>query len=49
MEPVPSSLSSLLRCAIAGLLLITECMVTEIPEKKEAPAGGHPGMGGMDM
>ncbi len=35
--------------SIAGLLLITECMVTEIPEKKEAPMGGHPGMGGMDM
>jgi chaperonin GroEL len=32
---------------IAGLLLTTECMITEIPEKKEshAPAGG--GMGGM--
>ena len=36
--------------SIAGLLLTTECMITEIPEKKEAPAGGHghgPG-GGMD-
>ena len=35
--------------SIAGLLLTTECMITEIPEKKEAPAapqGG--GMGGMD-
>ncbi len=27
--------------SIAGLLLTTECMITEIPEKKEAPAGGH--------
>jgi len=37
--------------SIAGLLLTTECMITEIPEKKEAPApGGHGGggMGGMD-
>ena len=36
--------------SIAGLLLTTECMITEIPEKKEAAAGGHghsPG-GGMD-
>jgi chaperonin GroEL len=36
--------------SIAGLLLTTECMITELPEKKEAPAGGHghgPG-GGMD-
>ena len=37
--------------SIAGLLLTTECMITDLPEKKEAPApgGGHGGgMGGMD-
>src|SRR5471030_1338172 len=35
--------------SIAGLLLTTECMITELPEKKEAPApGGHGGGGGMD-
>jgi chaperonin GroEL len=36
--------------SIAGLLLTTECLVTEIPEKdKPAPApAGHGGMGGMD-
>jgi len=35
--------------SIAGLLLTTECMVTEIPEKKESPAGpSGGGMGGMD-
>ncbi len=36
--------------SIAGLLLTTECMITEIPEKKEAPAGGggHGPGGGMD-
>jgi chaperonin GroEL len=36
--------------SIAGLLLTTECMITELPEKKDsAPAGGgHPGGGGMD-
>jgi chaperonin GroEL len=34
--------------SIAGLLLTTECLVTEIPDddKKSAPGGG-PGMGGM--
>ena len=34
--------------SIAGLLLTTECLITEIPEeKKPAPAGGdHHGMGG---
>ncbi|HSD12841.1 MAG TPA: chaperonin GroEL, partial [Patescibacteria group bacterium] len=36
--------------SIASLLLTTECVVTDIPEKKEAPAGGHGhGMGGMDF
>jgi len=37
--------------SIAGLLLTTECLVTEIPEKEKtppAPGGGHGGMGGMD-
>jgi len=36
--------------SIAGLLLTTECMITEIPEKKEAGGGGHghPPGGGMD-
>jgi chaperonin GroEL len=36
--------------SIAGLLLTTECCVTEVPEKERAPAGGPPGggMGGMD-
>lgn len=32
--------------SIAGLLITTEAMVAERPEKKAAPAGG-PGMGGM--
>ena len=35
--------------SIAGLLLTTECIITEVPEKEKAPAapaGG--GMGGMD-
>jgi chaperonin GroEL len=38
--------------SIAGLLLTTECLITELPEKEKpaAPAGhgGHGGMGGMD-
>ncbi|MEI7729333.1 MAG: chaperonin GroEL [Verrucomicrobiota bacterium] len=33
--------------SIAGLLLTTECLVTEIPEKEKKPApAGHEGMGG---
>jgi chaperonin GroEL len=34
--------------SIAGLMLTTEAMVSDIPEKKEAPAGGHGHGGGMD-
>jgi len=34
--------------SIAGLLLTTECMITEIPEKEKAPAAPAGGMGGMD-
>jgi chaperonin GroEL len=35
--------------SIAGLLLTTECLITEIPEKdKKTPAGHGPGMGEMD-
>ena len=32
--------------SIAGLMLTTEAMISEIPEKKEA--AGHGGGGGMD-
>jgi chaperonin GroEL len=34
--------------SIAGLLLTTECMITEIPEKEKAPAVPPGGGGGMD-
>jgi len=35
--------------SIAGLLLTTECIITDAPEKEKAPApGGHGGGGGMD-
>jgi len=43
------------RCAlqnaasIAGLLLTTDALVAEIPEKKKRGGGGAPGMGGEDM
>jgi chaperonin GroEL len=33
--------------SIAGLMLTTEAMVSDIPEKKESPAGGHGHGGGM--
>jgi chaperonin GroEL len=35
--------------SIAGLMLTTEAMIADIPEKKEAAGGGHQhGGGGMD-
>jgi chaperonin GroEL len=37
--------------SIAGLLLTTECLITDAPEKEKPAApipGGHGGMGGMD-
>ena len=35
--------------SVAGLMLTTEVMVTEIPEDKKAPAGGHAHGGGGGM
>jgi len=50
IDPTKVTRSALQNAAsISALLLTTECMIAEIPEKKEAPAmppGG--GMGGMD-
>jgi chaperonin GroEL len=54
IDPAKVTRSALQNAAsIAGLLLTTECAVTDLPEKK-APAGGPGGggmggMGGMDM
>ncbi len=33
--------------SIGGLLVTTEAMIAEIPEKKESGPGGMPDMGGM--
>ena len=47
IDPTKVTRSALQHAAsISGLLLTTECMVTDIPEK-EAPAPAHPDMGGM--
>jgi chaperonin GroEL len=52
IDPAKVTRSALQNAAsIAGLLLITECAITDIPEKKDAapmPGGGMGGMGGMD-
>jgi len=50
VDPAKVARSALQNAAsIAGLLLTTDCMVTDIPEKKDAcGCGGHGGAGGMD-
>ena len=49
IDPAKVPRSALQNAAsIASLLLTTECAVTDIPEKKEAPAMPPGGMGGMD-
>jgi chaperonin GroEL len=50
IDPAKVTRSALQNAAsIAGLMLTTEAMVCEIPEKKAAPApGGHGGPEGMD-
>ncbi len=52
IDPAKVTRSALQNAAsIAALLLTTECAITDLPEKKEAPAmpaGGMGGMGGMD-
>jgi chaperonin GroEL len=52
IDPAKVTRSALQNAAsIAGLLLTTECAITDIPEKKDAPpmgGGGMGGMGGMD-
>jgi chaperonin GroEL len=50
IDPTKVVRSSLQNAAsIATMVLITESLVADIPEKKEAPAAGAPGMGGMGM
>ena len=34
--------------SISALMLTTEALVTEMPEKEKPPSGGAGGMGGMD-
>jgi chaperonin GroEL len=50
LDPTKVTRTALQNAAsVAGLLITTECLVTEIKEKNSAPAmpGGHGGMGGM--
>jgi len=47
IDPAKVTRSALQNAAsIAGMLLTTECIITDLPEKKEAPMPGGGGMGG---
>jgi chaperonin GroEL len=50
IDPAKVAKSALLNAAsVAGMMLTTEAIITEIPEPKPTmPPGGAPGMGGMD-
>ncbi|MDA0812515.1 MAG: chaperonin GroEL, partial [Verrucomicrobia bacterium] len=49
VDPTKVTRSALQNAAsISGLLLTTECLITDLPEKEEPAGGGHDhGMGGM--
>ena len=50
VDPKKVTRSALQHAAsISGLLLTTECLITEIPEKDKPALGGHGGHGGGDM
>jgi chaperonin GroEL len=48
IDPTKVTRSALQNAAsVSGMLLTTECLVTEIPEAEKAGGHGHPEMGGM--
>lgn len=48
IDPAKVTRSALQNAAsVATMILTTEALITELPQKKEAPAGGAPGMSGM--
>ncbi|MFC1512700.1 chaperonin GroEL [bacterium] len=50
VDPAKVTRSALQNAAsIAGLLLITDCMITDIPEKDKSAVPAMPGAGGMGM
>ncbi|MFZ5844299.1 MAG: chaperonin GroEL [Pseudomonadota bacterium] len=50
LDPTKVTRSALQNAAsVAGLMLTTECMVSELPKKEAAPAMPAGGMGGMDF
>lgn len=51
LDPTKVTRTALQQAAsVAGLMITTECMITELPKEETPPAGmgGHGGMGGME-
>ena len=48
LDPTKVTRTALQQAAsVAGMMITTECMVTELPKEETAVGGGHGGMGGM--
>ena len=48
LDPTKVTRTALQQAAsVAGMMITTECMVTELPKEEPAMGGGHGGMGGM--
>lgn len=49
LDPTKVTRTALQQAAsVAGMMITTECMITELPKEEPAPMGGHGGMGGME-
>jgi chaperonin GroEL len=50
IEPAKVAIEALRNAAsVASMILTTDCLITDLPEKKEPPAGGAGAGAGMDM
>lgn len=48
LDPTKVTRTALQQAAsVAGMMITTECMITELPKKEAGMPGGHEGMGGM--
>lgn len=49
LDPTKVTRTALQQAAsVAGMMITTECMITELPKEDAPMAGGHGGMGGME-
>lgn len=49
LDPTKVTRTALQQAAsVAGMMITTECMITDLPKEETATGGGHGGMGGME-